>query len=79
MGKRGRIHGSTLRNRPIEEKALAARLVEKMVLPGFASGDLAVPVTQTFALDDAPDGLRAVPGRREARQDRPRNLKGLAL
>ena len=40
MGKRGRIHGSTLRNRPIEEKAVAARLVEKMVLPGFASGDL---------------------------------------
>ena len=40
MGKRGRIHGSTLRARPIEEKAIAARLVEKMVLPGFASGDL---------------------------------------
>ena len=35
MGKRGRIHGSTLRNRPIEEKAIAARLMEKMVLPGL--------------------------------------------
>jgi NADPH:quinone reductase len=54
MGKRGRIHGSTLRNRPIEEKAIAARLMEKMVLPGFASGDLSVPVTETFALDEAP-------------------------
>jgi NADPH:quinone reductase len=54
MGKRGRIHGSTLRNRPIEEKALAARLMEKMVLPGFASGDLSVPVTQTFPLEEAP-------------------------
>jgi NADPH2:quinone reductase len=54
MAKRGRIHGSTLRNRPIEEKALAARLMEKMVLPGFASGDLSVPVTQTFPLADAP-------------------------
>jgi NADPH:quinone reductase len=54
MGKRARIHGSTLRNRPIEEKAIAARLVEKMVLPGFASGDLAVPVTANFLLDDAP-------------------------
>jgi NADPH:quinone reductase-like Zn-dependent oxidoreductase len=53
MGKRGRIHGSTLRNRPIEEKAIAARLVEKMVLPGFASGDLSVPVMAAFALDDA--------------------------
>jgi len=54
MGKRGRIHGSTLRNRPIEEKALAARLMEKMVLPGFASGDLSVPVTETFPLENAP-------------------------
>jgi NADPH:quinone reductase len=54
MGKRGRIHGSTLRNRPIEEKAIAARLMEKMVLPGFASGDLSVPVTETFSLADAP-------------------------
>ena len=54
MIKRGRIHGSTLRTRPIEEKAIAARLVEKMVLPGFASGDLAVPVTGAFALEEAP-------------------------
>jgi NADPH2:quinone reductase len=53
MAKRGRIHGSTLRSRPIEEKAIAARLVEKMVLPGFASGDLSVPVAATYALDDA--------------------------
>jgi NADPH:quinone reductase-like Zn-dependent oxidoreductase len=55
MGKRGRIHGSTLRTRPIEEKAIAARLVEKMVLPGFASGDLSVPVTAAFGLDQAPE------------------------
>src|SRR4051794_9935633 len=54
MGKRGRIHGSTLRARPIEEKAIAARLIEKMVLPGFASGDLSVPVAEAFALEEAP-------------------------
>jgi NADPH:quinone reductase len=53
MGKRGRIHGSTLRVRPIEEKAMAARLVEKMVLPGFASGDLSVPVAATYPLAEA--------------------------
>src|SRR4051794_19072362 len=53
MGKRGRIHGSTLRSRPIEEKAIAARLLEKMVLPGFASGDLSVPVANTFSLEQA--------------------------
>jgi NADPH:quinone reductase-like Zn-dependent oxidoreductase len=51
--KRARIHGSTLRSRPIEEKAIAARLVEKMVLPGFASGDLSVPVCGTFPLERA--------------------------
>jgi NADPH:quinone reductase len=53
MIKRGRIHGSTLRTRPIEEKAIAARLMEKMVLPGFASGDLIVPVTQSYPLEQA--------------------------
>ncbi len=54
MAKRGCLRASTLRSRPIEEKALAARLVEKMVLPGFASGDLSVPVTAAFPLDEAP-------------------------
>ena len=73
MAKRGRIHGSTLRNRPIEEKAIAARLVEKMVLPGFASGDLSVPVTAGVRARGRAGGLRAVQGRRQARQDRPRD------
>ena len=52
MGKRARIHGSVLRARSLEDKATAARLVEKTVLPGFASGDLSVPVAATYALDD---------------------------
>jgi NADPH:quinone reductase-like Zn-dependent oxidoreductase len=38
MGKRARIHGSTLRARPLEEKALAARALEREVLPLFESG-----------------------------------------
>jgi len=53
MGKRARIHGSTLRARPLEDKATAMRLVEKAVLPGFASGDLSVPVAATHPLEDA--------------------------
>jgi putative PIG3 family NAD(P)H quinone oxidoreductase len=53
MGKRARIHGSTLRARPLEEKALVARLVEHEVLPLFDSGALSVAVAETFALDDA--------------------------
>lgn len=53
MGKRARIHGSTLRARPLEEKALIARLVEHEVLPLFESGALNVPIAETFPLDQA--------------------------
>ena len=53
MVKRARIHGSTLRARPLEGKAAAARLVEAQVLPLFATGRLQVPVDCTFPLDEA--------------------------
>jgi NADPH2:quinone reductase len=53
MGKRARIHGSTLRARPLEEKALVARRVERQVLPLFEAGALRVPVADTFPLDEA--------------------------
>jgi NADPH2:quinone reductase len=62
MAKRGRIHGSTLRSRSLEDKAHAARLVEKAVLPGFASGDLAVPVTAEFPLERAADAYERFQG-----------------
>jgi NADPH:quinone reductase-like Zn-dependent oxidoreductase len=52
MGKRARIHGSTLRARPLEEKAIAMRLVEKEVLPLFDQGRLSVPVAETFPLEE---------------------------
>ena len=53
MQRRARIHASTLRARPLEEKALASRLVEKEVLPLFEAGALTVPVAATFPLDRA--------------------------
>ena len=53
MGRRGRIHGSTLRARPLEEKARAAALVAHHVLPLVEQGRLRVPVADTFALRDA--------------------------
>ncbi len=53
MGKRARIHGSTLRARPLEEKALNARLVEHEVLPLFERGEVSVPVADTFPLAQA--------------------------
>ena len=55
MQKHARIHGSTLRARPLEQKATAARLVEKEVLPGFEAGLLTVPVAETFELDRVED------------------------
>jgi NADPH:quinone reductase len=55
MQKRARIHGSTLRARPLEEKAIAMRLVEREVLPHFEDGRLTVPVAETFPLAQAED------------------------
>jgi putative PIG3 family NAD(P)H quinone oxidoreductase len=52
MGKRARIMASTLRARPLEEKAATARSMEREVLPLFARGELRVAVAETFALDD---------------------------
>ncbi len=53
MGKRARIHGSTLRARPLEQKALAARALEREVLPLLAAGRASVPIAETFPLDRA--------------------------
>jgi NADPH:quinone reductase len=53
MGKRARIHGSTLRARTLEDKALVARLVEREVLPLFQTGELRVPIADTFPLEEA--------------------------
>jgi putative PIG3 family NAD(P)H quinone oxidoreductase len=54
MGKRARIHGSTLRPRPLEEKAIVARRLEREVLPLFEERLLHVPVAERFPLADAP-------------------------
>jgi NADPH2:quinone reductase len=59
MGNRGRIMASTLRSRPLEEKAIAARLLERSVLPLIASGAVKVPVHATYALDQAAEAYDA--------------------
>jgi NADPH:quinone reductase len=51
MGKRGRISASTLRSRPLEDKAAAMRGVERHVLPLLESGALRVPIAATFPLE----------------------------
>jgi NADPH2:quinone reductase len=54
MQKRARILNSTLRPRPLEEKAMTARAVERSVLPLLASGTLRVLIAATYPLEDAP-------------------------
>lgn len=54
MVRRATVRGSTLRSRSLEEKALAARFVEREVLPLLEAGKLTVPVEATFSLEDAP-------------------------
>jgi NADPH:quinone reductase len=53
MGKRARVQASMLRARPLEEKAMTARGVEREVLPLFDTGQLRVPIAASYALDDA--------------------------
>ena len=53
MGKRGTIRASTLRPRPLEEKAMCARAVERSVLPLVESGAVKVPIVATFPLEEA--------------------------
>ncbi|HTX47468.1 MAG TPA: NAD(P)H-quinone oxidoreductase [Solirubrobacteraceae bacterium] len=52
MGKRGRIFASTIRPRPLEEKAMTARAFERSVLPHLASGAVKVPIADTYPLDE---------------------------
>ena len=52
MMKRARMHGSTLRARPLELKALTARAVERSVLPFVQSGAITVPIAETYPLAD---------------------------
>lgn len=62
MGARARIHGSMLRSRPLEQKADAAQLVDRHVLPLVEQGRIQVPVHATYPMADATaayDGFEA--------------------
>jgi putative PIG3 family NAD(P)H quinone oxidoreductase len=53
LGKRIQVRGTTLRARPLEEKALATRAFEKSVLPHMASGRVKAVVDCVFPLAEA--------------------------
>jgi NADPH:quinone reductase-like Zn-dependent oxidoreductase len=59
MRRRGSIHASTLRARPLEEKALVVQRVGKHVLPLLAAGAVSVPVDRTFPLGETEDAYEA--------------------
>jgi NADPH:quinone reductase-like Zn-dependent oxidoreductase len=53
MQRRARLYTSTLRPRPLEEKAMTARAVERSVLPLLTSGAVRVLVAETYPLEEA--------------------------
>jgi NADPH2:quinone reductase len=55
MHRRARISASTLRSRPLLDKAAVAKAVEAQVLPHLVSGRIRVPVHATFPMDRAAD------------------------
>ena len=57
MQKRATIRASTLRARPLEEKANAAQAMIRHVLPGVAAGALTVPVEATFPMASADEAF----------------------
>ncbi|HUY30746.1 MAG TPA: zinc-binding dehydrogenase [Acidimicrobiales bacterium] len=54
MARSASIRASTLRARPLEEKALVSRALERHVLPLLATGKVRVPVERRFEFADAP-------------------------
>ena len=65
MMLRARIFGSTLRARPLEAKADAARRVESQVVPLLAARRLRVPIVARFTLAQVTDAYDrfATPGK----------------
>jgi NADPH2:quinone reductase len=57
MQKRATVRASTLRARPLEEKAAAAQAMIRHVLPLLESGRITVPVEATFPLSQAAAGF----------------------
>jgi NADPH:quinone reductase-like Zn-dependent oxidoreductase len=60
MRKRAEVRGTMLRARPLEEKILAAQMLERHLAPLFARGSLKPIVDRVFPLKDAGDAHRAM-------------------
>jgi putative PIG3 family NAD(P)H quinone oxidoreductase len=60
MRKRAEVRGTMLRSRPLEEKILAARALERHLVPLFESGALKPVVDRVLPLAKAADAHRAM-------------------
>lgn len=58
LAKRAQVRGTTLRARPLEEKAIATRAFEKSVLPHIATGRVRVIVDRAYPLAEAAEAHR---------------------
>ena len=71
MRIRGRIHASTLRARPLEEKGLVMRRLERHVLPLLAAGRVTVPGRPDVPAGRRRGRVRLLRGGRQVREARP--------
>ena len=55
MGRRGRIHGSTLRARSLEEKAMTARALERTCCRRSRAARCTCPIAATYPLAEVAD------------------------
>ena len=60
MHRRAEIRGTVLRARPLEEKILAGRALERHLVPLFESGALRPVVDRVLPLAQAADAHRAM-------------------
>jgi NADPH2:quinone reductase len=60
MQKRARIYGTMMRSRPLEEKILAARALERHLVPLFARGVLQPVVDSVLPLGEASEAHRII-------------------
>jgi NADPH:quinone reductase-like Zn-dependent oxidoreductase len=58
MGKRAKVYASTLRARPLAQRAIVARRIERHVLPLLDSGKIRIPIADSFSLGEVEEAYK---------------------